>query len=48
MRENCVLVLPVNILTVWCAGFTWPHDTLPCVLILHSVHGVIVVVLGVF
>jgi len=27
-------VLPVNILTVWCAGFTWPHDTLPCVLII--------------
>jgi len=23
MRENRVLVLPVNILTVWRAGFTW-------------------------
>jgi len=33
MWENRVLVLPVNILTVWRAGFTWPHDTLPCVLI---------------
>jgi len=33
MRENRVLVLPINILTVWRAGFTWPHDTLPCVLI---------------
>jgi len=33
MRENRVLVLPVNTLTVWRAGFTWPHDTLPCVLI---------------
>jgi len=33
MRENRVLVLPVNILMVWHAGFTWPHDTLPCVLI---------------
>jgi len=33
MRENRVLVLPVNILTVWSAGFTWPRDTLPCVLI---------------
>jgi len=32
MRENRILVLPINILTVWCAGFTWPHDTLPCVL----------------
>jgi len=36
MRENRVLVLPVNILTVWRAGFTWPHDTLPCVLMLCS------------
>jgi len=36
MRENCILVLPVNILTVWCAGFTWPHNTLPCVLIYHE------------
>jgi len=34
MRENRVLVLPVNILTVWRANFTWPHYTLPCVLIL--------------
>jgi len=33
MCENHVLVLPVNILTVWRVGFTWPHDTLPCVLI---------------
>jgi len=33
MRDNRVLVLPVNILTVWRAGFTWPHNTLPCVLI---------------
>jgi len=33
MYENRVLVLPVNILTVWRAGFTWLHDTLPCVLI---------------
>jgi len=33
MCENRVLVLPVNILTVWRAGFTWLHDTLPCVLI---------------
>jgi len=33
MCENHVLVLPVNILTVWRAGFTWLHDTLPCVLI---------------
>jgi len=40
MRENRVLVLPVNIyivLTMWRApgraGFTWPHDTLLCVLI---------------
>jgi len=32
MRENHVLVLPVNILTVWHAGFNWPHDTLPFVL----------------
>jgi len=39
MRENRVLVLPVNILTVWHTGFTWPHDTLPCVLII--VHHVI-------
>jgi len=39
MRENRVLVLPVNILTVWHAGFTWPHDTLPCVLIKVSVCG---------
>jgi len=30
MRKNCVLVLPVNIVTVWHAGFTWLHDTLPC------------------
>jgi len=28
MRENRVLVLRVNILTVWRAGFTSPHDTL--------------------
>jgi len=33
MLENCVLVLPADILTVWHAGFTWPHDTLLCVLI---------------
>jgi len=33
LRENRILVLPVNILMVWCAGFTWPHDTLLCVLI---------------
>jgi len=32
MCENRVLVLPVNILMVWRTGFTWPHDTLPCVL----------------
>jgi len=37
MRENRVLVLPVNILTVWHAGFTWPHDTLPCVLIMVGI-----------
>jgi len=35
MCKNRVLVLPVNILTVWRAGFTWPHDTLPCVLMKH-------------
>jgi len=35
MRENRILVLPVNILMVWCAGFTWLHDTLPCVLIFN-------------
>jgi len=33
MRENRDLVLPVNILMVWRAGFAWRHDTLPCVLI---------------
>jgi len=33
MCENRVLVLPVNILTAWRAGFTWWHDILPCVLI---------------
>jgi len=36
MRENRILVLPVNILTVWRAGFTWPHDTPPCVLMHYS------------
>jgi len=43
MHENHVLVLPVNILTVWRAGFTWPHDALPCVLIRQSTnaHGII-------
>jgi len=30
MRENRILVLPVNILMVWCAGFTWLHDTTEC------------------
>jgi len=34
MHENRILVLAVNILTVWRAGFTWPHDTLPCVLMI--------------
>jgi len=33
MCGNRILVLPVNILTVWCTSFTWPHDTLLCVLI---------------
>jgi len=32
MHENRILV-HINILTVWHADFTWPHDTLPCVLI---------------
>jgi len=30
MRENCGLVLPVNILTVWCAGLLG-HMTHNCV-----------------
>jgi len=34
MCENRVLVLPVNILMVWRASFTWPHNTLLCVLII--------------
>jgi len=38
-----VLVLPVNIFMEWRASFTWPHDTLPCVLItlgiLHRILG---------
>ena len=33
MREKAVFFLPVNILTVWSPA-SWPHDTLPCVLIL--------------
>ena len=31
--ENCVFVLPVNILTGVARRFLGPHDTLPCVLI---------------
>ena len=31
--ENCVFVLPVNILTVVVRQLLGPHDTLPCVLI---------------
>jgi len=42
MCENRVLVLPVNILTVWHAGFTWPHNTLPCVLIKACIFKLIV------
>ena len=34
-RENCVLFLPVNILSVVC-WLSWPHDTLLCVVILLS------------
>jgi len=35
MDESFVFVLPVNILTVWRAGFTWPHNTLLYVLIME-------------
>ena len=31
--ENCVFVLPVNILMGVARGLLGPHDTLPCVLI---------------
>ena len=35
MRENRYFVVPVDILTPFAhAPFSWPHDTLPCVLIL--------------
>ena len=33
MRENCVVVLPFNILTGMAHWLLGPHDTLPCVLI---------------
>jgi len=38
MCENRVLALPANILPVWRAGLTWPHDTVPCVLITCTRH----------
>ena len=34
--ENCVFVLPVNILTGVARRLLGPHDTLPCVLIIES------------
>jgi len=33
IRENRIIVLPVNILTVLAHRLLGPHDTLPCVLI---------------
>ena len=35
--ENCIFVLPVNILTGVARRLLGPHDTLPCVLILMGV-----------
>ena len=34
MCENCVFFLPVNTLTGVARWLLWPHDILPCVLIL--------------
>ena len=37
IRENCIVVLPVNILTGVMHRLLGPHDTLPCVLILYII-----------